>query len=79
MRGLRREAPQAPHNNEQQTAAGSAIEQTAHLESWNAPVRKSLARFVGQTLSFSKSAVVHEAGLLLFLHRDNREGAIMLL
>ncbi len=37
-----------------------------------------LARFVRMTLSFSKSVVMHEACLLLFLHRYNRERAILL-
>lgn len=30
------------------------------------------------TLSFSKSEVMHEAGLLLFLHRYNLDQAILL-
>jgi IS1 family transposase len=37
-----------------------------------------LARFVRMTLSFSKSVVMHEAYLLLFLHRYNRDQAILL-
>jgi insertion element IS1 protein InsB len=41
-------------------------------------LRQRLARFVRMTLSFSKSVVMHEACLLLFLHRSNRERAILL-
>ena len=37
----------------------------------------ALARFVRMTLSFSKSATMHETCLLLFLHRYNREQAIL--
>ncbi len=36
-----------------------------------------LARFVRMTLSFSKSVLMHEACLLLFLHRYQTERAIM--
>ncbi len=42
-------------------------------------LRQRLARFVRKTLSFSKSAVLHEACLLLFLHRYNRDRAIILM
>jgi insertion element IS1 protein InsB len=41
-------------------------------------LRQRLARFVRMTLSFSKSVVMHEACLLLFLYRYNREQAILL-
>jgi insertion element IS1 protein InsB len=41
-------------------------------------LRQRLARFVRMTLSFSKSVLMHEACLLLFLHRYNRERAILL-
>ncbi|HZS03761.1 MAG TPA: IS1 family transposase, partial [Blastocatellia bacterium] len=34
-------------------------------------LRQRLARFVRQTLSFSKSDVMHEICLRLFLHRYN--------
>ncbi len=37
-----------------------------------------LARFVRMTLSFSQSEVMHEACLLLFLHRYNLDRAILL-
>jgi len=41
-------------------------------------LRQRLARFVRLTLSFSKSVVMHEACLLLFLHRYNLDRAILL-
>ncbi len=36
------------------------------------------SRIVRMTLSFSKSVVMHEACFLLFLHRYNRDRAILL-
>lgn len=63
---------------EQHTAVGKETGETAHVERWNNTLRQRLARFVRMTLSFSKSAVMHEACLLLFLHRYNRERAILL-
>ena len=41
-------------------------------------LRQHFARFVRMTFSFSKSVLMHEACLLLFLHRSNREQAILL-
>jgi len=38
-----------------------------------------LARFVRKTLSFSKSLVMHDACLKLFLHSDNLERAAILM
>jgi insertion element IS1 protein InsB len=38
-----------------------------------------LARFVRKTLSFSKSLVMHDVCLRLFLHRYNLERAAMLM
>jgi insertion element IS1 protein InsB len=48
---------------------GKQTGETAHVERWNNTLRQRLARFVRMTLSFSKSVVMHEACLLLFLHR----------
>ena len=48
------------------------------LERWKNTLRQRLARFVRMTLSFSKSEVMHEACLLLFLHRYNLDLAILL-
>ena len=63
---------------EQHTAVGKETGETAHVERWNNTLRQRLARFVRMTLSFSKSEMMHEACLLLFLHRYNRERAILL-
>ncbi len=63
---------------EQHTAGGKETGETAHIERWNNTLRKPLARFVRMTLSFSKSVVMHEACLLLFLHRYNLDRAILL-
>ncbi len=52
--------------------------ETAHVERWNKTLRQRLARFVRMTLSFSKSVMMHEACLLLFLHRYNEDRAILL-
>jgi insertion element IS1 protein InsB len=63
---------------EQHTAVGKETGETAHVERWNNTLRQRLARFVRMTLSFSKSESMHEACLLLFLHRYNLERAILL-
>ncbi len=63
---------------EQHTAVGKGIGETAHVERWKNTLRQRSARFVRMTLSFSKSVVMHEACLLLFPHRYNRERAILL-
>ena len=43
--------------------------ETAHVERWNNTLRQRLGRFVGKSLSFSKSEEMHEVCLRLFLHR----------
>ncbi len=63
---------------EQHTAVEKETGETAHVERWNNTLRQRLAHFVRMTLSFSKSVLMHEACLLLFLHRYNRERAILL-
>ena len=63
---------------EQHTAVGKETGETAHVERWNNTLHQRLARFVRMTLSFSKSVVMHEACLLLFLHRYNLDRAILL-
>ncbi len=55
----------------QHVAAGKETGLTAHVERWNNTLRQRLARFVRKTLSFSKSEVMHEICLRLFLHRYN--------
>ena len=63
---------------EQQTAVGKQTGETAHVERWNNTLRQRLARFVRMTLSFSKSVMMHEACLFLFLLRYNLDRAILL-
>ena len=72
-------AYQAVIPEEQHSAVGKDSGETAHVERWNNTLRQRLARFVRKTLSFSKSLLMHHACLILFLHRYNRERAIMLM
>jgi IS1 family transposase len=65
------EAYQLVIPTEQHTAAGKESGFTAHVERWNNTLRQRLARFVRKTLSFSKSEMMHEICLSLFLHRYN--------
>ncbi len=62
----------------QHTAVGIRSGQTAHVERWNNTLRQQLGRFVRSTLSFSKSSLMHEACLGLFVHRYNHHRALML-
>jgi insertion element IS1 protein InsB len=71
-------AYQAVIPEQQHTAVGKETGETAHVERWNNTLRQRLARFVRMTLSFSKSVIMHEACLLLFLHRYNKDRAILL-
>ena len=64
---------------EQHTAVGKETGETAHVERWNNTLRQRLGRFVRKTLSFSKSLVMHDACLNLFLHRYNLERASSLM
>jgi IS1 family transposase len=57
---------------------GKETAETAHVERWNNTLQQRLARFVRMTLSFSKSVLMQEACLLLFLHRHNTVQAILL-
>jgi insertion element IS1 protein InsB len=70
-------AYQAVIPEEQHTAVGKETGETAHVERWNNTLRQRLVRFIRKTLSFSKSLVMHEACLNLFLHRHNVERAII--
>jgi insertion element IS1 protein InsB len=51
--------------------SGKETGQTAHIERFNNTLRQRLARFVRKTLSFSKSEIVHETCLKLFIWRYN--------
>ena len=73
------QAYQAVIPEEQHTAVGKETGETAHVERWNNTLRQRLARFVRQTLSFSKSLSMHDACLRLFLHRYNLERAAILI
>ena len=57
----------------QHVAGGKGSGQTNHIERFNNTLRQRLARFVRQTLSFSKSEVMHEDCLRLFLHHYNTQ------
>ena len=72
-------AYQAVIPEEQHTAGGKETGETAHVERWNNTLRQRLACFVRKTLSFSKSMLMHDACLRLFLHRYNRERARILM
>ena len=72
-------AYQAVIPEEQHTAVGKETGETAHVERWNDTLRQRLARFVRKTLSFSKSLLMHNACLNLFLHRYNLERANILM
>ncbi len=60
---------------DQHPPCGKETGGTAHVERFNNTLRQRLGRLVRKTLSFSKSHEMHEACLLLFLHRYNREKA----
>lgn len=68
-------AYQAVIPEEQHMAVGKETGETAHVERWNNTLRQRLARFVRKTLSFSKTLVMHDACLRLFLHCYNLERA----
>jgi IS1 family transposase len=67
-----REAYQLVVPAEQHTATGKESGCTAHVERWNNTLRQRLGRFVRKSLSFSKSEMMHELCLRLFLHDYNR-------
>lgn len=70
------EAYQKVIPSEQHSAVGKESGATAHVERWNNTLRQRLGRFVRKTLSFSKSDMMHEICLFLFLHRYNNELAL---
>jgi insertion element IS1 protein InsB len=55
------------------TAVGKDTGETAHVERWNNTLRQRLGRFVRKSLSLSKSDLMHDVCLGLFLRRYNRE------
>ena len=56
---------------EQHQAVDKKSGQTNHVERWNNTLRQRLGRFVRKTLSFSKSDLMHEICLHLFVHQYN--------
>lgn len=60
----------------QHTTAGKETGLTAHVERWNNTLRQRLARFVRKSLSFSKSEVMHDICVRLFLFDYNRSLAL---
>ena len=65
------EAYQKVFNSGRHHSVGKESGQTAQVERWNNTLRQRLARFVRQTLSFSKSDTFHELVLRLFIHVYN--------
>jgi len=55
----------------QHQAVGKETGETAHVERFNTTLRQRLARLVRQSLSFSKSAHMHDVCLRLFIWRYN--------
>ena len=66
-------AYQAVIPDEQHEAVGKETGETAHVERFNNTLRQRLARFVRKTLSFSKSQLMHEICLRLFIWRYNMD------
>ena len=57
----------------QHQAVGKETGETAHIQRFTNTLRQRLARFVRKTLSFSKSALMHEICLSLFVWRYNMD------
>jgi IS1 family transposase len=56
---------------QQHAPGGKGSGQTNHVERFNCTLRQRLARFVRQTLSFSKCGRMHKVCLLLFIFGYN--------
>ncbi len=63
---------------DQHTAVSKGSGKTNHVERFNNTLRQRLARLVRKSLSFSKSVVMHDRSIRLFLGRYNRERAAIL-
>jgi IS1 family transposase len=70
---------QAVIPEEQHTAVGKETGETAHVERRNNTLRQHFANKASQTLFFSKSMVMHDICLRLFLHHYNVERASILI
>jgi insertion element IS1 protein InsB len=64
-------AYQAVIPEDQHQPSGKETGETAHIERFNNTLRQRVARFVRKTLSFSKSDLMHEICLKLFIWRYN--------
>jgi insertion element IS1 protein InsB len=67
------QAYQAVIPSETHHPVGKETGETAHIERFNNTLRQRLARFVRKTLSFSKSSLMHEICLKLFIWRYNMD------
>lgn len=47
--------------------------QTNHIERWNNTLRQRVGRLVRKTLSFSKSLLMHDIAIRLFIHQHNKD------
>ena len=63
-------------SDHQSVGVGKETGQTAHVERWNNTLRQRLARFVRQSLSFSKSEDVHDLALRFFIINYNIQSLI---
>ena len=52
---------------------GKGSGETAHVERWNNTLRQRMARFVRQTLSFSKSLAAHHLFTKWFIYHYNHD------
>ena len=59
--------------DDQHEAVGKETGETAHVARFNNTIRQRWARLVRKTLSFSKSSLMHDICLRLFLWRYNME------
>lgn len=59
--------------DDQHEAVGKETGETAHIERFNNTIRQRRARFVRKRLSFSKSQLMHDTCLRLFLWRYNMD------
>jgi IS1 family transposase len=58
--------PKATHRS-----LGKDSGQTCHMERWNCTLRQRMARFVRETLSFSKTDHMHDAAIKCFVYDYN--------
>ena len=59
-------------------SVGKESGETCHMERWNCTLRQKMARFVRETLSFSKIDHMHNAALKCFIYDYNLSRVSML-